>query len=59
MSVHLCARIMGLPWEVRSEPSLRHPPELPRPVQVDEVLSALRFLDQDSTNARPSPDMGG
>ena len=30
---------------VRSKPSLRKPPELPEPIEVDEVLSALRTLD--------------
>lgn len=30
---------------VPSQPSLRRPPELPGPVQVDEVLAALRALD--------------
>ena len=30
---------------VRSKPSLRRPPELPGPVEVDELLGALRMLD--------------
>jgi hypothetical protein len=30
---------------VRSKPSLRRPPELPEPIEVDEVLGALRVLD--------------
>jgi hypothetical protein len=30
---------------VRSAPSLRRPPELAGPVEVDEILGALRRLD--------------
>ena len=30
---------------VRSRPSLRKPPELPRAVEFDAVLGALRMLD--------------
>ena len=32
-------------FAVRSQPALRKPPELPRPVPVQEVLTALKKLD--------------
>lgn len=38
-------------FAVRSQPSLRKPPELPHPVAIDDVLSALRSLDG---QARPN-----
>jgi acetyl esterase/lipase len=37
---------------VPSHPSLRRPPELPGPVQVDEVLAALRSLDGSTEGSR-------
>lgn len=40
-------------FAVRSQPALRKPPELPRPVQVQDVLAALKKLDgQASTVSR-------
>jgi hypothetical protein len=33
---------------VADRPALRHPPELDRPVAVDDVLAALRSLDEPS-----------
>ena len=32
-------------FAVRSQPALRKPPELPHPVPVQDVLSALKRLD--------------
>ena len=32
-------------FAVRSQPTLRKPPELPHPVPVQEVLAALKRLD--------------
>lgn len=32
-------------FAVRSQPDLRKPPELPHPVAVQDVLSALKALD--------------
>lgn len=32
-------------FAVRSQPTLRKPPELPQPVPVHDVLAALRRLD--------------
>jgi len=32
-------------FAVRSSPTLRHPPELPHPVAVRDVLEALKRLD--------------
>jgi hypothetical protein len=37
---------------VRSMPSLRRPPELSAPIEVDEVLGALRMLDGSAGGAR-------
>ena len=39
-------------WTVRSEPTLRSPPELLEPASIDDIMSALRSLD------RPTPDTG-
>lgn len=39
-------------YAVESQPSLRKPPELPRPVPVDDVLAALRELDAPCEGAR-------
>jgi len=39
---------------VRNHPGLRQPPELPGPVPVDDVLSALRSLDGDRGNPQRS-----
>ncbi len=39
-------------FAVRSQPTLRKPPELARPVPVRDVLDALQTLD--STTGRPS-----
>ena len=33
-------------FAVRSQPTLRKPPELPRPVPVANVLAALKRLDE-------------
>lgn len=34
---------------VENHPALRQPPDLPRPVPLDEVLAALRVLDGQSS----------
>ena len=38
---------------INSRPALRKPPELPRPVHVDEVLAALRQLDAEGSAPPP------
>jgi hypothetical protein len=37
-------------FAVRSQPTLRKPPELPRPVPVQDVLAALKRLDGASSS---------
>jgi hypothetical protein len=34
---------------VENQPALRQPPDLPKPVALDEVLAALRVLDAQSS----------
>jgi hypothetical protein len=38
---------------VHSAPQLRQPPGAPRPVSFDDILDALRSLDDDPTPPRP------
>lgn len=39
-------------FAVESQPALRKPPELPHPVPIDEVLAALRELDDADAGVR-------